>query len=105
MSPSPDGKQAYISADVAAASDGIAAHDVWLVDSATTTVAAHRVPFQGAGQVLSNRAGGANGQLFDLYGGQVYLLFNSLVSSADPPLWLRVADGQPVVALVGTGPA
>lgn len=105
LSPSASGRQAYISADVAAGTGSIAAHDVWLVDGGTTTVAAHRVPFLGAGQVLANRSGGAHGQLFELLAGQVYLLAPSLASPADPTLWLRVADGQPVVALIGTGPA
>jgi hypothetical protein len=98
-----DGKQAYVSADVAVGSQPIAAHDIWLADSGTVSVTAHQVPFLGAGQVLPNWADASSGQSFDLIGGQVYLL--SLAPGGGTTPWLRLTDGQPVVALIGTGAA
>jgi hypothetical protein len=105
VSPTADGTQAYVSADVSAGSASIASHDVWLVDGAAAAAVTHRVPFLGAGDVLANWAGGTNGQIFDLVDGEVYVLAPSLSAAGNPTAWLRVADGQPVVALVGTGPA
>jgi hypothetical protein len=103
LSPTADGSQVYVSADVTATDGPATSHDIWLVDSASGTVASHRIAFLAAGQVLANWSGGASGQVFSLLGSQVVLLPRDLALAGDPPAWLRLKDGLPVVRLVGTG--
>lgn len=103
ISPTANGSQAYISADVTAVGHQGEGHDIWLADSASGTIASHRVSFLAAGQVLANWAGGAAGRLFALQAGQVTLLPPSLTQDT-APLWLRLSDGEPVIQLIGTGP-
>lgn len=102
ISPTADSSQAYVSADVSVVGRQDQAHDIWLVDSASGTVASHRVAFLAVGQVLANWTGGSSGDVFELQGGQVTLLPRNLAQDTSP-LWLRLGDGEPVIQLIGTG--
>jgi hypothetical protein len=102
LSPTADGSQVYVSADLTANDNRAASHDIWLVDGISATVVSHRVGFLAVGQACANWAGGDQGQVFVLLSGSVVLLPPDLAPSAAPPLWLNLKDGAPVWRLVGT---
>jgi DNA-binding beta-propeller fold protein YncE len=102
VSPAADGSQVYVSADISADGDRYSAHDIWLVDCASATVASHLHQFQEVGMALANWAGGTQGQLFVLRGGAVALLSPGVALTTNPPLFLSLSDGSPVERLIGT---
>jgi hypothetical protein len=103
LSPTADGGQVYVSADLAASDNRPGSHDIWLVDGSSATVVSHRVGFLVAGQALANWTDSDQGNVFVLLNGQVVLLPHDLALASAPPTWLSLKDGTAVWRLVGTG--
>lgn len=105
ISPTADGTQAYVSADISVTGTQIASHNLWLVDGPTGSVVSQRIEYAQAGQALANWAGGAKGQVFVLRNTEIVLLPLDLALPADPPVWLRLRDGLPMLRLIATASA
>lgn len=102
LSPTADGSQVYVSADISAAEGQYQGHYNWLVDGISLTMLSYHSEFlTTAGQVLANWRGGSDASLFVLRDGEVVLLPPNMALGTSPPLWLRLSDGR-VLRLLGT---
>lgn len=102
LSPSADGGQVYVSADLSSSEGQYQGHHIWLVDGAALTVISYHSEFlTTAGQALANWSGGGGAQLFVLRDGEVVLLPPNMALGTSPPLWLRLDNGR-VLQLLGT---
>jgi hypothetical protein len=106
LSPTRDGGAVYVSMDSsgsgAPAGGAVAGHDLWLVDATSGTVASHIHLFQNVGAAYANWAGGAKAQVLVLRGGALDLLPPGLALNANPPAFLSLDDGTPVIDVLGT---
>lgn len=95
-SPSADGSRLYITQN-ATTQDGLTTgHDLWLVDTQSMNIIAHRLDNNSADAVQAGT--GANGRAFILRGGQVLLIAPDLGGNVSN--WLTLNSGH-VIRLLG----
>jgi hypothetical protein len=100
ISPAADGTHVFMTQDATAADGAITGHDLWLVDTRSMTVVAHRSDNNSADAVLANSSTDQSAQTFLLRGGTVMLISPDLGGIQHQ--WLSLGDGHPVVQLLGT---
>ena len=108
VSAAADGTHLYITQDATSTDNQVTGHDLWIVDTLSMNISAHRSDILQAGAVLANvapaplTAQGKPGQqtTFLLRDGAVVLVAADLNATAQS--WLRLSDGRPVIALLAT---
>lgn len=100
ISPAADGTHIFMTQDASAADGAITGHDLWLVDTRTMTVTAHRSDDNSADAVLANDSTDQRAQTFLLRGGSVSLVSPDLGGTQRQ--WLSLSDGHAVIQLLGT---
>ncbi|HEU5342738.1 MAG TPA: hypothetical protein VFU60_00185 [Ktedonobacterales bacterium] len=101
VSPTPDGLRLYVAQD-ATATDGVAAHTRWLLDTQGMGVLASDSEAASVGDILANGSNSPSAKVFALVNGNVLIAPPDF--SANWATWLHAKDGAPVIRLIASEP-